>query len=34
MKIVLPIERYKNSYFDLLDSSKENNDYNELGNLH
>ena len=32
MKIVLPSEKYKNSYFDLLDSAKENNDYNELGN--
>ena len=32
MKIVLPSEKYKNSYFDLLDSAKENNDYKELGN--
>lgn len=32
MKLILPSEKYKNSYFDLLDSAKNNNDYSKLGN--
>ena len=32
MKLILPCEKYKYSYFELLNSAKKNNDYSELGN--
>ena len=32
MKLILPNKNYKNSYYDLVESSKRNGDSNELGN--
>lgn len=32
MKLVLPTKKYIESYYELVESSKRNNDYEELGN--